>query len=188
MNVDEKVKKYLTTHSDQWSDWNIPQTDGKILYNLILEHDYTKALEIGTSTGLSAIWIAWAMSKTGGRLLTIEMFEVRYRKALHNFKEAGLSDYIDARLADAHQLIAELGGPFDFVFSDADKEWYKNYFVMLEPKIEVGGCYAAHNVLWDFNADIRAFLRYLQKLTHFDTRIEKSSSEGISISYKRKAK
>ena len=60
-----------------------------------------------------------------------------------NFKAAGLSNYIDARLADAHDLVKELQGPFDFIFCDADKEWYKNYFIALYPKLEKGGCYAA---------------------------------------------
>ena len=45
-----------------------------------------KAIEIGTSTGLSAIWIAWALSKTGGKLITIEIDEGRHKKALANFK------------------------------------------------------------------------------------------------------
>jgi predicted O-methyltransferase YrrM len=90
--------------------------------------------------------IAWALNKTGGKLITNEIHEGRHKKALANFKEAGLSEYIDARLADAHELVNKLEGPFDFVFSDADKEWYKNYFIALEPKLEVGGCFTAHNV------------------------------------------
>jgi len=103
-------------------------------------------VEIGTSTGHSSIWIAWALSKTGGKLITIEIDERRYREALANFKEAGLSEYIDARLADAHQLVKELPGPFDFVFIDADKDWYTNYAKALIPKLEPGGCLTAHNV------------------------------------------
>jgi predicted O-methyltransferase YrrM len=51
----------------------------------------------------------------------------------------GLTGYIDARLADAHELVQELEGLFDFVLSDANKEWYKNDFVVLAPKLEVGG-------------------------------------------------
>jgi caffeoyl-CoA O-methyltransferase len=124
--LDEKVEKFLSAHSGQWHDLNIPTVDGKLLYTLIIKGNYKSALEIGTSTGLSGIYIAWALSKTGGRLITIDIDESRYKTALGNFKEAGLSEYIDARLADAHSLVKELKGPFDFVFSDADKDWYKN--------------------------------------------------------------
>ena len=122
--LDKKVKVFLEHRKGTWRDLSIPYSDGEILYYLVLKNRYKNALEIGTSTGLSAIWIAWALSKTGGKLITIEIDERRYKRALANFKEAGLSDYIDARLADAHDLVEELKGPFDFVFSDADKDWY----------------------------------------------------------------
>ena len=94
---------------------NVPASDGKLLYDLILENNYQQALEIGTSTGHSSIWMAWALSKTGGRLITIELNETRHRKALENFKKAGLEGIIDARLANAHEMVPALEGPFDFV-------------------------------------------------------------------------
>jgi predicted O-methyltransferase YrrM len=183
VNMDEKVKKFLTGQQGQWVDWNVPEVDGKVLYDLIIKNQYQKAVEIGTSTGHSAIWIAWALSKTGGKLITIEIDKGRYQTALENFKKAGLSDFIDARLADAHQLVQELKGPFDFVFSDADKDWYKNYFIALAPKLEVGGCFTAHNAASNWGG-IKEFLDYVQSLPNFDTTIDRSSSAGISISYK----
>ena len=145
-DLDQKVMTFLEKRQGAWRDLNVPASDGKILYDLIIKNKYRKALELGTSTGHSTIYIAWALSKTGGKVITIEIDEKRYRQALANFREAGLSDYIDARLADAHQLVKELPGPFDFVFCDADKEWYKNYFIDVYPKLEAGGCYTAHNV------------------------------------------
>ena len=128
-DLDKKVEKFLEDHKYRWRDMNVPTVDGKVLYDIIIKNKYTKALEIGTSTGHSGIWIAWALSKTGGKLITIEISESRYNEALSNFKEAGLIDFIDARLADAHELVKELEGPFDFVFCDADKNWYKNYLI-----------------------------------------------------------
>ena len=184
-NLDEKVKRFLKSYKGRWVDLNVPESDGKVLYDLIIKNNYQKALEIGTSTGRSAIWIAWALSKTGGRLITIEIHEGRHRTALANFEEAGRSKYIDARLADAHDLVRELEGPFDFVFSDADKDWYKKYFMALAPKLEVGGCFTAHNVLWIDDRGIREFLDYVQSLPNFETTINRASREGISISYKR---
>jgi len=182
--LDEKVRMFLENRKGTWHDWNIPYSDGKILYDLILKNKYTKAIEIGTSTGLSAIWIAWALSKTGGKLITIEIDEGRHKKALANFREAGLSEYIDARLADAHNLVKKLEGPFDFVFSDADKDWYKNYFIALAPKLEVGGCFTAHNARNTGSEGIREFINYVKDLPNFKTTIDTTSRAGISISYK----
>ena len=188
IDLDAKVTGFLESHREQWADWNIPEADGRVLYDLIIKNNYKNAVDIGTSTGHSAIWMAWALSKTGGRLITIEINEGRYKKALANFKEAGLSEYIDARLADAHDLVKNLEGPFDFIFSDADKEWYKNYFIALAPKLDVGGCFTAHNVSADYVRGIAEFLEYVQSLSNFDTTINRSSPAGISISYKRAEK
>ena len=182
--LDEKVRKFLDSRKGTWHDLNVPYADGKILYDVVLNHGYKKALEIGTSTGLSAIWIAWALSKTGGKLITIEIDEDRYNQALVNFKEAGLSEFIDARLADAHELVENLQGPFDFIFSDADKEWYKNYFTALAPKIKVGGCFTAHNARNTWMKGIKEFLDYVKGLPNFKTTIDTTSRSGISISYK----
>ncbi len=188
IDLDAKVNGFLESHRDQRAVWNIPEADGRVLYDLIIKNNYKKAVDIGTSTGHSAIWMAWALSKTGGRLITIEINEGRYKKALANFKEAGLSEYIDARLADAHELVKNLEGPFDFVFSDADKEWYKNYFIALAPKLDVGGCFTAHNVSADYMRGIAEFLEYVQSLPDFETTINRSSPAGISISCKRAEK
>ena len=182
--LDERVKKFLEERKGTWQDWNVPYADGKILYDLILENNYKSAVDIGTSTGLSAIWMAWALSKTGGKLITIEIDEGRHRRALANFREAGLSEYIDARLADAHELVEQLEGPFDFVFSDADKDWYKNYFIALAPKLKVGGCFTAHNVTNTWSDGIAEFLAYVNSLSNFKTTIDSTSGAGISISYK----
>jgi len=183
-DLDAKVENFLKENKSNWHDWNVPYEDGKLLYNLIIKNNYKRALEIGTSTGHSAIWMAWALSKTGGKLITIEIDEGRYREALKNFKSAGVEDFIDARLADAHQLVKKLEGPFDFVFSDADKEGYTQYFKDLDPKLLIGGCFTAHNVRNAFGGT-KDFLDYVRNLPSYQTTIDRSSSAGISISYKR---
>lgn len=182
--LDERLQRFLDSHAGQWRDMNVPSRDGKFLHDLILKHKYKRALEIGTSTGHSGIWIAWALSKTGGKLITIEIDKDRYRTALENFKEAGLTDFIDARLDDAHELVQKLEGPFDFVFSDADKEWYTNYFVAVAPKMAIGGCFTAHNVTMRTRG-IREFVEYIKNLPNFETTIEERATTGISMSYKK---
>jgi predicted O-methyltransferase YrrM len=192
-NLDEKVRKFLYEHSREWYDMNIPTVDGQLLYDIIIKNNYKNALEIGTSTGHSGIWIAWALSKTGGKLITIDIDEGRHRRALENFKQTGLSEYIDARLADAHILVRELVGPFDFVFSDADKEWYKNYFIDIDPKLKVGGCFTAHNVYdrgrggYGGYGGQASFLNYVKSLKNYETSVN-SAGGGVSISYKKSEK
>jgi len=183
--LDKQVKAFLDSQRQRWVDWNVSYEDGQALYNIVIENGYTKALEIGTSTGHSSIWIAWALSKTGGKLVTLEIDPGRRAKAIKNFKEAGLADYIDARLGDAHQIVKQIDGPFDFVFSDADKAWYKQYFIDLYPKLEPGGCFTAHNVRNAYGG-IKDFLDYVQAKSDMVTTIDNTSRAGISISYKKK--
>ena len=189
--LDAKVKKFLSDNSGQWYDLNIPVSDGELLYNLIIKGKYRSALEIGTSTGHSGIYIAWALSKTGGKLITIEINERRHRTALENFKKAGLSEYVDARLADAHSLVKELKGPFDFVFSDADKDWYKNYFGDVDPKLIVGGCFTTHNIsergMGGRGGYSRPYLEYVRGLKNYETTLN-TSGGGMLISYKKSQK
>ncbi len=181
--LDKKVKTFLKSNADNWGDMNVPISDGKILYDIIVKNKYKNAVEIGTSTGHSTIWIAWALSKTGGKLITVEIDKSRFMKAKANFKKAGVDKFIDARLADAHELVPGLPGKYDFVFSDADKYWYKNYFVAMDPKLKAGGCFTAHNITMR-DTGITEFVDYIKSLSNYNTTIDKSSKAGISISYK----
>lgn len=72
-------------------DLNVPVVDGQTLHDIIITNGYTRALEIGPSTGHSSIWFACALAKTGGKLVTIEIDE-RQRQALANFEAAGAGE------------------------------------------------------------------------------------------------
>jgi len=145
-DLDARVERFLQDHRRSWRDLNVPAADGRALRDLIVEHGCTRALEIGTSTGHSGIWIAWGLAKTGGRLVTIEIDRSRHEEAVGHFKEAGLLAFIDARLADAHEMVPRLEGPFDFVFIDADKDWYVSYGKAVLPRLAPHAVLAAHNV------------------------------------------
>lgn len=178
---DARVSRFLKENRNSWTGWNVPYEDGKILYDLVVKNRFKNILEIGTSTGHSTIWLAWAASKTGGKVTTIEIDRGRYRVAQENFKKAGVAAYVDALLGDAHDLVRELKGPFDFVFCDADKDWYTQYFIDLAPKITAGGCYTAHNALRG-GSDVEKFLEHVRRDQRFKTTIERGSGEGISVS------
>ncbi|MFC1565028.1 O-methyltransferase [candidate division KSB1 bacterium] len=191
--IDRKVKEFLDDY--RWRDLNVPEVDGKILYDLIIENKYKSALEVGTSTGHSGIWIAWALSKTGGKLITIEIDRRRHEQAVANFRECGLEEFIDARLTDAHELVPELEGPFDFVFIDADKDWYPNYAKAIIPKLVTGGCITAHNVSergrgrrgrggrGGYESE---YLEYMRSLPFMETTLDLNARSGLAVSYKRK--
>lgn len=185
-DLEARVKRFLEQNRYRWRDMNVPEADGQALHDLIVTHTYTRALEIGTSTGRSGIWIALAVSKTGGKLITVDIDQGRHDEAVRNFQEAGVASFIDARLADAHDLVPRLEGPFDFVFIDADKDWYTNYAKAVIPKLALGACIAAHNVYpsgrWrrDMTGD---YYQYISALDEFETTV---SPGGLAVSFRRK--
>ena len=181
--LDARVEKFLESRQGTWRDLNVPEIDGRTLRDLIVKNGYKHALEIGTSTGHSTIWIAWGLARTGGKLTTIEIDPRRHRIALDNLKAAGLDSYVDARLADAHELVPTLEGPYDFVFSDADKDWYTNYFKAVWPRVMVGGCFTAHNVSMS-GAGIAEFLEHIKTAENARTTIDNQSRAGLSITCK----
>jgi predicted O-methyltransferase YrrM len=108
-----------------------------------------------------------------------------------------LKDYEENifRNADAHQLVKDLPGPFDFVFIDADKNWYINYAKALIPKIEPGGCLAAHNVEerasaygGEYLSDTDRYFQDMRDRPDFETRVHPGSRAGIAMSYKKRVR
>src|SRR5690606_41709219 len=87
---------------------------------------------------------------------------------------------------DEHPIVKEVPWYFDFVFSDADKPWYVQYFKDVDPKLTKGGCFTSHNVLQN-QRGIAEYLDYVKSLSGYTTTRDRSSSSGIAISYKREA-
>jgi caffeoyl-CoA O-methyltransferase len=199
--LDRQVQQFMDNRRGTWRDLNVPEVDGKALHNIIIQHGYKNALEIGTSTGYSGIWISWALAKTGGKLVTVEIEKDRYDEAVANFRAAGLAKYVDARLGDAHEIVPALQGPFDFVFCDADKDWYVNYLKAVLPKISKGGCFAAHNIMERSGGGGRGrggfgrggwggqggdYLEYARSISSLETKVlDLQGSGGLAVSYKK---
>jgi len=188
--IDARVKAVLDRMNGHWHDLNVPEQDGRVLYDIILKHGFKSGLEVGTSTGRSGLWIGWALSKTGGKLTTLEIDPQRRAQAVALFAEAGLSRVVDSRLGDAHELVQTLPGPFDFVFIDADKEWYTEYAKALLPKLSSGACMTAHNVHeprsggWGSRGGTAAYYSFMKGQPGFETLIDPGSVGGVAVSCK----
>ncbi len=134
---------------------------GRFLNLLIRAAKYRRILEIGTSRGYSGLWLALAAQATGGHVDTLEVRADRAAEAAANFQRAGLSSFIQIHLGDAHQLIADLPGPFDFVFIDAEKTDYIAYLDNVLPKVVEGGLIVADNII-SHTEELAAYVRHAQ--------------------------
>lgn len=122
-------------------------------YNILLRATKaTKILEIGTSVGYSTIWFAEALQELpGSKIITIDSDAKKIQRAKKNFEEAEIIDIIEQRQGNAldilSQLASQIRSKFDFVFIDADKENYVQYFNAALPLLKVGGLIGADNIL-----------------------------------------
>lgn len=125
---------------------SVDVSDGRMLRLLTEAADAKNVVEIGTSTGFSGLWLCLALQKTGGKLTTFEYDAGRAATARANFKKAGVDQVATVVQGDAHKTIAQLKGPIDVLFIDADKEGYTDYLTKLQPLVRPGGLILAHNV------------------------------------------
>ncbi len=123
---------------------------GRLLKILAAMTEGNLAIELGTLAGYSAIWIARGLAEDG-RLLTIEHEDAHADFAQAEFEEAGVADKIEivrgAALDVLPPIAKEVGeSSVDFVFIDARKSEYVDYFRLLKPLIKSGGMLVADNV------------------------------------------
>jgi caffeoyl-CoA O-methyltransferase len=120
---------------------------GRFLELLVWGVQPRRALEIGTFSGHSALSIAAGLPD-GGRLDTLELDPERAAVAQRYFDRSPLGSRITLHLGPAIESLAKLEGDFDFVFIDADKEGYVDYYEAVLPRLAERGLIVADNTLW----------------------------------------
>jgi predicted O-methyltransferase YrrM len=129
---------------------NVAPNQGKFLQMLAKIQGAKRILEIGTLGGYSTIWLARALP-ADGQLITLEFEPKHAAVARKNFARAGLANVIELRpgpaIGSLRQLVTEKQKPFDFIFIDADKEGYPDYFTWSLKLSRRGTCIVADNVV-----------------------------------------
>jgi caffeoyl-CoA O-methyltransferase len=162
--VDPRVEEYAEAHTAPEGDlferlaaethekttapqMMVGRIEGRFLGVLVRSLRARRVLELGTFTGYSSISMALALP-SGGRVITCDVNEETTAIARRYAEEAGVADRIDYRLGPGLETIAQLDGPFDLVFIDADKPNYVNYYEATLPLLADGGLIVADNTLW----------------------------------------
>ena len=162
--VDPEVEVYAEAHTEPPDDvlvrlaaetherTEIPQmmvgpVEGHFLGFLVRALRAKRVLEVGTFTGYSSISIARALPPDG-RVTSVDVNAETTDIARRYAAEAGVADLIDYRVGPGREVLAELEGPFDLVFIDADKDGYVDYYEAALPLLADEGLIVADNVLW----------------------------------------
>jgi len=194
--ITEAVEGYAAEHSSTEPEWllalaqeteaeigmlarmMVGRIEGRFLKMLVAAVQPRLVLEIGTFTGYSSLSMAEALPD-GGRIVTCEINERHAEIARRHIAASPYAEHIEVRLGNAHDTVADLDGPFDLVFIDADKVSYDAYFEAVLPKLAPGGMIAVDNVLWSGNVinpddtsdDTRAIRAFNDKVRN-DPRVE----------------
>lgn len=161
---------------------NLEPETAQFLHILIRSSHRTRLLEIGTSNGYSTIWLAWAMSLVGGHMISIDRDAAKHTQADENLRFTGLRDLVELKRGDATEIVANLAGPFDCVFFDADRYSAPAQLSLLMPKLTPDVFLFADNVL-SHPTEIAGYLKALESLPQFD-RLILPIGKGLSIAYR----
>ena len=158
-----------------------------------------KTFEVGVFTGASSLSVALALPPDG-KVIACDVSAEWTGIARRYWREAGVADKIDLRLAPAVQTLWALldegqAGTFDFGFIDADKDNYDNYYELGLQLIRRGGLLAFDNVLWGGRVGDPSVqdkdtvaLRALNAKLHRDERVALSMlpiADGVTLALKR---
>jgi predicted O-methyltransferase YrrM len=176
----------------------ISPEQGQFLSLLIKAMGVRRAIEVGVFTGYSLLCTALALPPDG-TVIGCDVDEEWLAVAQRYADRAGVAGRVDLRAGDARATLAGLArqgpGSFDFVFIDADKEGYEEYYEAALTLLRPGGLVVVDNVLWHGaviddaaqDSETRAIRAFNTKLTH-DKRVELSLipyADGLTFALKR---
>jgi len=168
INLTEQVRDYLQatslreepilrqlreeTAAHAGAGMQISPEQGQFMALLLKILNARRVIEVGVFTGYSSLCMALALP-ADGRVVACDVSEDYTKVARRYWREAGVAETVDLRLAPALETLETLvneGGSrtYDFMFVDADKEEYLQYYEKGLQLIRPGGIIAVDNVLW----------------------------------------
>ncbi|MCA9478701.1 MAG: class I SAM-dependent methyltransferase [Nanoarchaeota archaeon] len=145
--------------------WNVPKSTAQFLYLMAFATKAKQILELGTSAGYSTIWLAKAAQENGGTVDTIEYFAPKCEVAQKHFKQAGVDEVITLHQDTILEVLKVWEKDIDFIFMDADRGNYDQYFFYLYPALKKGGIIVVDNA-GNYRDRMVRFLKAAQEAPH----------------------
>ena len=164
----------------------IAPEQGQFMALLVQLMGAKKTLDIGVFTGYSALVVALALP-VDGQIIACDTDEETTKIAQQFWEKAGVSHKIDLRLAPALETLDKLiakgeNNTFDFVFIDADKSNYTNYYEKALWLVKPGGLIAIDNVFWGGKvADANIQDNRTQKIRNFNEKLHQDPRISLSL-------
>lgn len=188
---ESEVIRKLVQESDEeleYIDMLSGRVVGRLLGMLVKISGARRILEIGTFTGYSALSMAEALPEDG-HLITCE-YNQRYESIARSaFDRSPAGKKITLKMGPALDTIETLSEPFDFIFLDADKINYPQYYKAVLPLLKSGGLLVIDNVLWEGSVlnpqeEKAEAIDYTNQMIAVDGRVEQvllTVRDGVTI-------
>lgn len=141
---------------------NVTETNAKFLRDLVKIKWAKNLLELGMANWYSTINFAIEIAKNWGKITTIEFSPDSIAKAKANFEATWFDKIIDIRCGNALDILPILEEKYDFIFIDAMKKRYKDFFILTWDKLESGWIMILDDVI-KFKHKMESFYEYLEE-------------------------
>jgi predicted O-methyltransferase YrrM len=160
----------------------VSRSQGQMLYLIARSIDARRMVEFGTSFGISTLYLAAAAKDNGGgRVIGSEIEPSKHAKAQEHLREAGLDPFVDVRLGDALQTLADVDAPIDLVLLDGWKDLYLPILKLLQPKLRPRAIVLADNI-FTFKRALRPYVEYVQSGANGFVSSTLEISDGFELS------
>ena len=181
-------KPSFTDQYQRMADLSIPISaeQGMFAYLVARSIDARRVVEFGTSFGVSTIYLASAIRDNGGGVVIgSEFISSKAERARANIEETGLTDFVEIRVGDAMETLADPGGDIDLLLIDGSKDLYLPILKMLAPRVRQGGVVLADNVLTPFiKKTLAEYVAYMQDSRHGFVSVTVPFQDGFEYSVK----
>jgi len=181
-------KSSFTDQYQRMADLSIPISpeQGMFAYLVARSIDAHRVVEFGTSFGVSTIYLASAIRDNGGGIVIgSEFIPSKAERARANIEKVGLGDFVDIRVGDALETLADPGGDIDLLLIDGSKDLYLSILKMLAPRVRQGGVVLADNVLSPFiKKTLAGYVAYTQDSRHGFVSVTVPFQDGFEYSVK----
>ena len=148
--IQRELRDYTATH--KLAMMQIAPDQGQFMALLVRLMQARNIIEIGVFTGYSTLCMALALP-AGGRIVACDINKEYTDVARQYWHKAGVAEKIELILAPAVRTLDGLirkgqQEQYDFVFIDADKPEYPDYYERVLQLLRPGGLIMIDNVLW----------------------------------------
>jgi predicted O-methyltransferase YrrM len=167
---------------------------GRELHQLALSIGATRVFELGSGYGYSALFFARAVGP-GGQVHCTDLSEENVGLARGFLTRAGVWDRVTYHREDAASALRRVGGTWDVVYNDVDKNGYPQMVELAYERLRKGGLFITDNTLWSGRvlegeddgshdtAGVKEFTRLLFAHAGFLTRVD-PTRDGVAVALK----